>query len=87
VVSALLNDAIPSSQRATGISLQSLVGNLGLGVVQLALFLIADRTSMALALGLVGLLMAAVLLPLLVGLTGWRQGRLAGGLGLRSRVP
>lgn len=87
VVSALLNDAIPSSQRATCISLQSLVGNLGLGVVQLALFLIADWTNIALALGLVGLLMAAVLLPLLVSLTGWRQGRLAGGLGLRSRVP
>ena len=87
VVSALLNDAIPSAQRATIISLQSLATFLGLGVVQLALFLVADRTSMALALGLAGLLMAVIVLPMLGKLAGWQYARLAGGLRLRSRRP
>jgi hypothetical protein len=87
VVSALLNDAIPSAQRATIISLQSLATFLGLGVVQLALFLVADRTSMALALGLAGLLMAVIVLPMLGKLAGWHYARRAGGLRLRSRRP
>ncbi len=65
VLSAMLNDAIPSRQRATIISLQSLVATFGLGVVQLAVFMIGERTSMALALGLAGLLMALFAVPLL----------------------
>ena len=65
VLSAMLNDAIPSRQRATIISLQSLVATFGLGVVQLALFAVGERTSMALALGLTGMLMAAFAMPLL----------------------
>jgi MFS family permease len=65
ILSSMLNDVIPSRQRATVISLQSLVAMLGCGLVQLALFAIADRTSMALALGLVGSLMAVTSVPLL----------------------
>jgi hypothetical protein len=40
----------------------------GLGVVQLAVFTVGERTSMALALGLAGLLMAALAVPLLTSL-------------------
>jgi predicted MFS family arabinose efflux permease len=65
VLSSMLNDLIPSRQRATVISLQSLLAMLGCGVVQLAVFAIADRTSMVLALGLVGLLVAVVSVPVL----------------------
>jgi len=63
ILSAMLNDAIPSRQRATIISLQSLVAMVGLGVVQLALFTIGQRTSMALAIGLAGMLMAVLAAP------------------------
>lgn len=65
VLSAMLNDAIPSRQRATIISLQSLVATLGLGLVQLGVLSIGERTSMALSLGLAGLLMALLSGPLL----------------------
>jgi hypothetical protein len=65
VLSSMLNDLIPSRQRATVISLQSLLAMLGCGIVQLALFAIADHTSMAFALGLAGLLMATAAVPLL----------------------
>ena len=65
VLSSMLNDLIPSRHRATVISLQSLLAMLGCGLVQLALFAIADRTSMALALGIAGLLMASAAVPLL----------------------
>jgi hypothetical protein len=64
VLSAMLNDAIPSRHRATIISLQSLAATLGLGIVQLGVLSIGERTSMALALGLAGLLMAALAAPL-----------------------
>jgi MFS family permease len=64
VLSAMLNDAIPSRQRATIISLQSLAATLGLGIVQFGVLSIGERTSMALALGLAGLLMAALATPL-----------------------
>ena len=65
VLSTMLNDAIPSRQRATIISLQSLVAMVGLGVVQFGLFAIGERTGMALALGCAGLVMAALVVPLL----------------------
>ncbi|MDQ3514694.1 MAG: MFS transporter [Chloroflexota bacterium] len=65
VLAAVLNDAIPSRQRATIISLQSLVAMLGLGAVQLAILAIGERANMALAIGLSGVLMAVVAAPLL----------------------
>ena len=65
VLAAMLNDAIPSRQRATIISLQSLVAMLGLGVVQMALLTIGERASVALAIGLSGILMAGVAAPVL----------------------
>ena len=65
VLSSMLNDLIPSRQRATVISIQSLIAMLGCGLVQLALFAIADRTNMAFALGLAGLLMVIAAVPLL----------------------
>jgi len=64
VLAAVLNDAIPSRQRATIISLQSLVAMLGLGAVQFAILAIGERTSMALAIGLSGVLKAAIAAPL-----------------------
>ena len=65
VLSSMLNDLIPSRQRATVISIESLIAMLGCGLVQLALFAIADRTNMAFALGLAGLLMVIAAVPLL----------------------
>jgi MFS family permease len=70
VLAAALNDAIPSRQRATVISLQSLPTNFGLGLVQLGLLVVGNRTSMALAVGLAGLLMAALATPVLALLAG-----------------
>jgi MFS family permease len=58
LLSAMLNDAIPSAQRATIISLQSLIAMLGLGLVQWAFFAVGQRTTIAIALGFCGLLMA-----------------------------
>jgi MFS family permease len=66
VLAAALNDAIPNQQRATVISLQSLLAMLGLGPVQLGLLAVGERTSIALAVGLAGLLMAALVAPVLV---------------------
>jgi MFS family permease len=65
VLSTLLNDVIPSRQRATIISLQSLVGTAGMAVAQFSVFVLADRTSMALALGAMGGVMAVLAAPLL----------------------
>jgi MFS family permease len=65
ILSGMLNDAIPSQQRATIISLQSLVTMLGLGVIQLAFFAISQRATAALALGLSGILMALMTAPVL----------------------
>jgi MFS family permease len=70
IMAAALNDAIPSRQRATVISLQSLLAMLGLGIVQLGLLSVGERTSMALAVGLAGLLMAALAAPVLALLAG-----------------
>jgi predicted MFS family arabinose efflux permease len=65
ILSGMLNDAIPSQQRATIISLQSLVAMVGLGVIQLAFFAIGQRTTVALALGLSGISMALMAAPVL----------------------
>ena len=70
VLAAALNDAIPSRQRATVISLQSLLVMLGLGPVQLGLLAVGERTSVVLAVGLAGLLMAALAAPVLALLAG-----------------
>jgi hypothetical protein len=61
----MLNDAIPSQQRATVISLQSLVAMAGLGIVQLAFFAIGERTTIATAIGVCGLLMVVLATPIL----------------------
>ena len=69
-LAAALHDAIPSRQRATVVSLQSLLVMLGLGPIQLGLLAVGERTSVALAVGLAGLLMAALAAPVLALLTG-----------------
>lgn len=66
VLSAMLNDSIPSEQRATIISLQSLLFTLALAGVQPVLYAIGGHTSMALALFLAGMLMAVMGVPILV---------------------
>lgn len=63
LLSAMLNDAIPSAQRATIISLQSLIAMLGLSLIQWTFFAIGQRTTIACALGFCGLLMAILALP------------------------
>lgn len=65
-LSAMLNDSIPSEQRATIISLQSLLLTLVIAGVQPTLYAIGGRTSMALAIGLAGALMAVMAIPVLV---------------------
>ena len=65
ILSAMLNDAIPSRQRATIISLQSLVAMVGLAIAQFGLLAIAERASAAVAIGLSGLAMAGLALPLI----------------------
>jgi MFS family permease len=64
-LSAMLNDSIPSEQRATIISLQSLLYTLMLAGVQPALYAIGGRASMALALGLAGVLLLVLVVPIL----------------------
>lgn len=66
VLSALLNDAIPSAQRATVISLQALLSGATVGVLQLALFTLAARTSAPLAIGIAGLLLTVMVAPVLL---------------------
>jgi hypothetical protein len=61
----MLNDSIPSEQRATIISLQSLLYTLALAGVQPALYAIGGHTTMALALGLAGVLMFVLVVPIL----------------------
>jgi len=64
ILSAMLNDAIPSAQRATVISLQSLLFSLAASPIQIALLAIATRTSAALAIGVSGVMLAGVIVPL-----------------------
>ena len=65
VLSAMLNDAIPSAQRATIISLQSLVTMLGLAGVQWVFFVLSQRVSAPFAAGFCGLLLALLVSPVL----------------------
>jgi hypothetical protein len=65
-LSAKLNDSIPSEQRATIISLQSLPFTIVLAGVQPTLYAIVGRTSMVLAPGLAGVLMAVMVVPILM---------------------
>lgn len=65
VTSAMLNDSIPSGQRATIISLQSLLFTLLTAVVNPSLFALGDRTSIAFAIGVSGILMALLTIPVL----------------------
>ena len=64
VLSAMLNDAIPSAQRATVISLQSLLFSLAASPIQIALLAIATSTSAALAIGVAGVMLAGLIAPL-----------------------
>ncbi len=64
VLSAMLNDAIPSAQRATVISLQSLLFSLAASPIQIVLLAIATRTSAALAIGITGVMLAGAIVPL-----------------------
>jgi MFS family permease len=66
LLSARMNDLIPSAQRATILSLSALIAELGTaGLVPLLLGL-ADVLSPAMAIGLSALLFAAAALPLLI---------------------
>ncbi|MCA9881093.1 MAG: MFS transporter [Thermomicrobiales bacterium] len=68
VLSAMLNDAIPSAQRATIISLQSLVTMLGLAAVQWSFFALSERVSAPFAAGFCGLLLVLMATPVLLAL-------------------
>lgn len=66
VLSALLNQEIPSAHRATILSLQSLLFTAMLAVVEPAVFTVATRASLPAALGLSGAALAVTALPLVV---------------------
>jgi len=63
ILSAMLNEAIPSAQRATVISLQSLLFSLVASPLQIALLTIAARTSAAFAIGVAAVLLACLVVP------------------------
>jgi hypothetical protein len=63
---ALLQASTPSAFRATILSAQSLVLTLMLAAIEPALFAVGGRTSMALAVGLAGMLMALMAGPTLL---------------------
>jgi MFS family permease len=73
VLSAMLNDAIPSGQRATIISVQGLLYMLVMAAIQPLLFEIGGRASMALAIGVGGLIMLAMTVPVLMLLARTRE--------------
>lgn len=60
VLSALLNKEIPSEQRATILSLQALLWTVFLAAVEPALFALAERTSLAFAIGASAVVLALV---------------------------
>ncbi len=70
VLSSLLNAEIPSAQRATIISLQSLLWTILLAVVEPLIFVVADTISIAFAIGVAGTVFAAAA-TLLLAL--WRR--------------
>jgi len=65
LLSARLNDLIPSAQRATILSLGALLFELGLAVAMPALLAFADRLGPAAAIGLSGLIFAVTTVPLM----------------------
>src|SRR5439155_58216 len=65
LLSARLNDLIPSAQRATILSLGALLFELGLAVAMPALLAFADRFGPAAAIGLSGLIFAVTTVPLM----------------------
>jgi MFS family permease len=69
-ISALLNREIPSAQRATVLSIQSLLGWLAVALMEPLVLALGERVGMHAALGTSGLLTFACLFPLLAG---WRR--------------
>ena len=65
VLSALLNDEIPSEQRATIVSLQALLWTVFLAGVEPALFALVERTSLAFGIGVSAAALAVVAAGLL----------------------
>lgn len=65
VLSNLLNQEIPSSQRATVLSLQSLLFTAFLAVFEPAILAVAARVGIPFATGLSGVILAGIALPLL----------------------
>jgi MFS family permease len=66
VLSTMLNDAIPSAQRATVLSLQSLLFLLAASPIQIALLAIATRTSAATAIVVSAIMLAILIVPCFV---------------------
>lgn len=66
VLSTLINAQIPSEQRATILSLGSLVWTLMLAVLEPAIFTLASRTSLPLAIGASGVVLVLTAGPVLV---------------------
>ncbi len=66
VLSVLLNEEIPSAQRATILSLQSLVWTVLLAVFEPGLFTVASHSSLPFAIGLSSVILAGIAMPLLV---------------------
>lgn len=65
-LSQLLNERIPSAQRATIISLQALLWTLALAVVEPPLLAVASRAGVPFAIGLSGVILAVTALPTLL---------------------
>ena len=63
---ARLNDLIPSAQRATILSLSSLIFEVGLAIAMPLLLIAADRVGAPAAIGIAATIFAATAVPLLV---------------------
>jgi len=83
VLSSLLNAEIPSAQRATIISLQSLLWTILLAVVEPLVFVVADTISIAFAIGVAGTVFAAAA-ALLLAL--WRRAAIRAASPLRGEA-
>ena len=81
VLSALLNDEIPSEQRATIVSLQALLWTVFLAGVEPALFALVERTSLAFGIGVSAAALAVVAAGLL---QLWRRAMLSRRVALGS---
>jgi MFS family permease len=83
-LSALLNRDIPSAQRATILSIQSLVGWLLVALIEPIVLLLAERAGMHKAMAFSGMLTIACLGPLLV--LWWRAAASRKAPGARGRL-